>query len=131
MSSSRPYWWDEAPPASLPQQDVLPGDGVAIIGIGYIGLSTAITLARAGRSVQVFDEQRCGVGASTHNDGITRGNLRPGKAQLLRRFGQARADTIQAEKADWEDLYRFIAEEGINCNFALVGRFSGAAICSL
>ena len=35
---------------------------------------------------------------------------------------------IQAEaKAAREDLYRFIAEEKIDCDFALTGRFSGAS----
>ena len=125
---AKPYWWEAAPPTSLEQQDVLPATDVAIVGAGYTGLSAAITLARAGRSVQVFDKQRPGEGASTRNGGITSGNIRPSNAQLARRFGQARADAIGAEsKAAREDLYRFIAEEGIDCDFKLVGRFSGAA----
>ena len=45
-----------------------------------------------------------------------------------RRFGEERAIAILAEaKAAREDLYRFIAEEKIDCDFALTGRFSGAA----
>jgi glycine/D-amino acid oxidase-like deaminating enzyme len=128
MSSAQPYWWNAAPPASLPQQDVLPASDVAIVGAGYTGLAAAITLARAGRSVQVFDKQRPGEGASTRNGGITSGNIRPTHAQLVTRFGQARADAIAAEsKAAREDLYRFIAEERIDCDFKLTGRFSGAA----
>jgi hypothetical protein len=55
MSTAQPYWWDAAPPASQPPLDVLPASDVAIVGAGYTGLSAAITLARAGRSVQVFD----------------------------------------------------------------------------
>lgn len=128
MIQSSPYWWEAAPPARLAQQDVLPTCDVAIVGAGYTGLSAAITLARAGRSVQVFDKQRPGEGASTRNGGITSGNLRPTQTQLARRFGQARANAILAEsKAAREDLYRFIAEEKIDCDFKLVGRFSGAA----
>ena len=126
--SSDPYWWQEAMPPTLPQQDVLPACDVAIVGAGYTGLSAAITLARAGRSVQVFDKQRSGEGASTRNGGITSGNIRPSHAQLARRFGQARADAIYAEaKVARDDLYRFIAEEGIDCDFKQVGRFQGAA----
>ncbi len=128
MSTAQPYWWDAAPPASQPPLDVLPASDVAIVGAGYTGLSAAITLARAGRSVQVFDKQRPGEGASTRNGGITSGNIRPTYAQLVSRFGQARADAITAEsKAAREDLYRFIAEEKIDCDFKLVGRFAGAA----
>lgn len=122
-----PYWWRAAPPATLPQTDVVPTCDVAIVGAGYTGLSAAITLARAGRTVQVFDKQRPGEGASTRNGGITSGNVRPSQATLARKFGHARATAIQAEgKAAREDLYRFIADEQIDCDFALVGRFAGA-----
>src|ERR1700710_896879 len=91
VRSDEPYWWLAAPPATLPQTDVLPACDVAIVGAGYTGLSAAITLARAGRSVQVFDKQRPGEGASTRNGGITSGNIRPTYAQLVSGFGQARA----------------------------------------
>ena len=128
MQSTAPYWWDAAPPQTLPRAEVLPACDVAIVGAGYTGLSAAITLARAGRSVQVFDKQRPGEGASTRNGGITSGNLRPTTAQLERRFGPERAEAIQAEaQTAREDLYRFIAEEKIECDFKLVGRFLGAA----
>ena len=128
MQSTAPYWWDAVPPQTLPRAEVLPACDVAIVGAGYTGLSAAITLARAGRSVQVFDKQRPGEGASTRNGGITSGNLRPTTAQLERRFGPERAEAIQAEaQTAREDLYRFIAEEKIECDFKLVGRFLGAA----
>lgn len=126
-SSTAPYWWQAAPPSTLPPAPVDPSCDVAVVGAGYTGLSAAITLARAGRSVQVFDKQRPGEGASTRNGGITSGNLRPTTAQLAARFGAGAGDAIQAEgKAAREDLYRFIADESIDCDFALTGRFSGA-----
>ena len=125
--SSDAYWWRGAPLPDLPVRDVAASCDVVIVGAGYTGLSAAITLARAGRSVQVFDKQRPGEGASTRNGGITSGNLRPTDAELARRFGPAQAAAILAEgKAAREDLYRFIAEEEIDCDFALVGRFAGA-----
>jgi glycine/D-amino acid oxidase-like deaminating enzyme len=122
------YWWEEAPLAELERKSVPPHADVAIVGAGYTGLGAAIWLARAGRSVQVFDKQHPGEGASTRNGGITSGNLRPGHAELVRRFGEERATAILVEaKAAREDLYRFIAEEKIECDFALSGRFSGAS----
>jgi glycine/D-amino acid oxidase-like deaminating enzyme len=132
MTSAEPYWWLAAPPATLPHTPVLPSIDVAIVGAGYTGLSAAITLARAGRSVQVFDKQRPGEGASTRNGGITSGNLRPSHGELISKFGAARADAIQIEsKAAREDLYRFIAEEEIDCDFKMVGRFTGAVTPAL
>ncbi len=128
MASDDVYWWREAPPRSLPQAPVDPSCDVAVVGAGYTGLSAAITLARAGRSVQVFDRQRPGEGASTRNGGITSGNLRPSTAKLASRFGAPRATAILEEsKAARDDLYRFIADENIDCDFALVGRFAGAS----
>jgi glycine/D-amino acid oxidase-like deaminating enzyme len=128
MPTSDAYWWIEAPLPAASRPPVAATSDVAIVGAGYTGLSAAITLARAGRSVQVFDKQRPGEGASTRNGGITSGNLRPSYAQMCKRFGEARADAIVAEsKAARDDLYRFIAEEKIDCDFALVGRFQGAS----
>ncbi|HWK48033.1 MAG TPA: FAD-dependent oxidoreductase [Stellaceae bacterium] len=126
-TSDTPYWWRAAPLSVVPQTPVEPRSDVVIVGAGYTGLSAAITLARAGRSVQVFDKQKPGEGASSRNGGITSGNLRPSFAQMTARFGEARAAAILAEsKAAREDLYRFIADEKIDCDFKLVGRFNGA-----
>lgn len=126
--TNEPYWWEAAPVRSLAQAAVAPRADVVIVGAGYTGLSAAITLARAGRTVQVFDKQRPGEGASSRNGGITSGNLRPSLAQMSKSFGAARANAILAEsKEAREDLYRFIAEEKIACDFALVGRFAGAS----
>jgi glycine/D-amino acid oxidase-like deaminating enzyme len=127
MKSTDAYWWEAAPLSPTAPVAVAPTSDVVIVGAGYTGLSAAITLARAGRSVQVFDRQKPGEGASSRNGGITSGNIRPGYAELIRRFGQARADAITAEaKIAREDLYRFITEENVDCDFKLVGRFAGA-----
>ena len=128
MRKNDVYWWSDAPLMAPEPKPVPAAADVVIVGAGYTGLAAAIRLARAGRSVQVFDRQRPGEGASTRNGGITSGNLRPGHAELAKRFGEDRAAAILAEaKAAREDLYRFIAEERIDCDFALTGRFSGAS----
>lgn len=122
------YWWSDAPPTRMSQTRVASESDVVIVGAGYTGLSAALTLARAGRSVQVFDKERPGEGASTRNGGITSGSLRPSVARMSKRFGQARATAIMFEaKLAREDLYRFIAEEKVECDFALTGRFQGAS----
>jgi glycine/D-amino acid oxidase-like deaminating enzyme len=123
-----PIWWEDAPPLSIAPKPVAPSCDVAIVGAGYTGLSAAITLARAGRAVQVFDKMRAGEGASSRNGGIASGNLRPSLSQMIRRFGKERAMAMQAEaKAAREDLVQFIAQEKIDCDFKLTGRFTGAS----
>jgi glycine/D-amino acid oxidase-like deaminating enzyme len=110
---------------------VEPRCDVVIVGAGYTGLSAGLTLARAGRHVQIFDRQRAGEGASTRNGGIASGNLAPSYRQMVRKFGQARATALQAEaKAAREDLAQFIDREDIDCEFRLTGRFTGAAMPS-
>jgi glycine/D-amino acid oxidase-like deaminating enzyme len=128
MKKNDVFWWMAAPLRTLEQVLVPPTADVVIVGAGYTGLSAAIRLARAGRSVQVFDREYPGEGASTRNGGITSGNLRPSLTELGQRFGEQQASALVAEsKAAREDLYRFIDEEKIACDFALTGRFGGAS----
>ena len=128
MVKNAPIWWEDAPPVSIAPKPVASSCDVAIVGAGYTGLSAAITLARAGREVQVFDKMRAGEGASSRNGGIASGNLRPSLSQMIRRFGRERAIAMQVEaKVAREDLVQFIAQESIDCDFKLTGRFTGAS----
>lgn len=122
-----PYWWEAAPPAPTPITALDNACDVVVVGAGYAGLSAALTLARAGRSVQVFDAGDPGIGASTRNGGIASGNLRPSIAKLIATYGPKRATAMFAEGcAARADLRRFIEDEGIECQFELSGRFGGA-----
>lgn len=126
-----PFWWEDAPLETVAPEPVAAAVDVAIVGAGYTGLSAAITLARAGRVVAVFDRQRPGEGASTRNGGITSGNLRHSLPVMTKRLGEARARDIVAEsKVAREDLYRFLVEDDIDCDFRLTGRFVGAMTCA-
>jgi glycine/D-amino acid oxidase-like deaminating enzyme len=122
-----PYWWQAATPAELPAVPVDADCDAVVVGAGYAGLSAALTLARAGRSVQVFDAGNPGHGASSRNGGICSGNLRPSISTLIKKFGPERATQMFAEGvAARADLKRFIEEENIDCAYELSGRFTGA-----
>ncbi len=124
---STPYWWDDCEFPSLPVQPLSPTCDVAIVGGGYTGLSAAIELARAGRQVQLFDRQPIGKAASSRNGGMASGSIRPGRKELIRRFGEERANGVLLEgKAAREDLWRFLEEEKLDCDFFLSGLFDGA-----
>lgn len=100
---------------------------VVVVGAGYAGLSAGLTLARAGRSVVCLDKMNPGEGASSRNGGITSGNIRASRDTLIRRYGAAKADAIEAEgKAARDFVYGLIRDEGMDCDFQLVGRFTGA-----
>ncbi|MEJ5022721.1 FAD-binding oxidoreductase [Ochrobactrum vermis] len=122
-----PYWWEAAPPLSAEKSSVEPNCDVAIVGAGYAGLCAALHLARAGRKVQVFEREQLGYGASSRNGGFTSGNIRPDDKTLIRKFGLERAVKIAAEGHEARRfMIDFLADEGIDADFQLVGRFSGA-----
>ncbi len=122
-----PYWWEAAPIGEPLQRDLPKRCDAAVVGAGYAGLSAALTLARAGRDVHVLEKDTPGQGASTRNGGIASGNLRVSFGRMTELFGRERAKAFYGEgKAAREDLARFIRDEGIACDFSLVGRFTGA-----
>ncbi|MCP5371763.1 MAG: FAD-binding oxidoreductase [Hyphomicrobiales bacterium] len=121
-----PYWWDAAPPRRLDPAPVGDACDAVVVGAGYTGLSAALTLARAGRTVQVFDRQRPGEGASSRNGGMASGNIRSSFGALAKAYGLERAKAIYGEGARarvW--LTEFIAAEGIDCDLVPVGRVTG------
>lgn len=122
-----PYWWEFAPVKPLPPQPLAKKLDVAIIGAGFAGLSAGLVLARAGRAVAAFDAMNPGEGASSRNGGVTSGTIRPDFSKLSRWFGEERALAIEDEgKVARDFLYDFIKTEALDCDFQLVGHFSGA-----
>jgi glycine/D-amino acid oxidase-like deaminating enzyme len=122
-----PYWWEAAPLSELGQVALPERVDVAIVGSGYTGLSAALTLARAGRQVAVFEAETPGIGASTRNGGIASGSIRLSHDALVRRLGLEGAVAVHREgKAARRDLVEFLEREKIACDFSLSGRFTGA-----
>jgi len=128
MPETDPYWWDEAGPPSAPAKTDLPAEvDVLVIGAGLTGLSAALTLARAGKSVLALDAGPPGGGASARNGGMIGGGHRMALDEIDARFGPDLATRILSE-SHLESLAfarRLIAEEGIACDFAETGRFRG------
>ena len=65
-----PWWWEAAPRPSTPPPALPAEADVVVIGSGYTGLSAALALARAGRSVLVCEADDPGAGASARNGGM-------------------------------------------------------------
>ena len=52
MTQFSPYWWQDQPQYSN-SDDIPTKADIVIVGAGYTGLSAALTLSQAGRSVVV------------------------------------------------------------------------------
>ena len=125
--TSDPYWWEAAPRPTLPDIEMPERVDVVVVGSGYTGLSAALTLARAGRSVLVLDAEDVGFGASSRSGGLTGDIMKPGFLKLCKQFGESHAIALWREsRAALDFTYTQIESEGIECELQKVGRFTGA-----
>ncbi len=124
---SSPWWWEAAPRPELPEVSLPDAVDIAIIGSGYTGLSAAITLARAGRSVIVLEKGLPGEGASSRNGGMLGDVLKPGYSGLVTAYGERVANDLWHEaRASLDHTKAFIRDEALDCDFRVSGRFTGA-----
>lgn len=123
----QPWWWEAAPRAATANPPLPNKIDVAIVGAGYTGLSAALALARAGRSVVVFDAADPGEGASTRNGGMLGSGHRLSFDALCIRYDRPRALAILKEGlASLDFTVDLIARENLQCAFAQTGRFRAA-----
>ncbi|MBL6931834.1 MAG: FAD-binding oxidoreductase [Rhodospirillales bacterium] len=122
-----PYWWESAPSPESDHSDIPVTADVGIVGAGFAGMMAALTLARAGRSVVVFDALKAGAGGSSRNGGICSGNLKFSLSGLIGKFGLEKGKDIFQEGINARSsLRKLIEDEGIDCGFKMTGRFDGA-----
>jgi glycine/D-amino acid oxidase-like deaminating enzyme len=122
-----PYWWDASPRQPDDQAKMPATADVVIIGSGYTGLHAAVQTARAGLDTVVVDAEAAGFGCSTRNGGQISTSVKPSFSMLTRRYGEERAISILKEgQASLDHVARFVGQEGIVCDFDVVGRFHGA-----
>lgn len=124
---SEPYWWEQAPRPKLPEFTLPKRVDVAVVGSGYTGLNAALTLARAGRDVLVFDAEAAGWGASSRNQGHIGLFTRSSFGDLEKRYGKPRATALVKEGlAAVEFVISLIERENIECYLRKTGRFIAA-----
>lgn len=123
-----PYWWRAAPRPGGRDADPPARCDVAIVGSGYTGLSAAIRLAKAGRSVAVLEAEEPGHGASTRNFGYAGRTLKHMFGDILAHDGLDRAIRVYREThAALESVFETVAAEGIDCRLRRQGRLILAA----
>lgn len=122
-----PHWWAAAPrPESSSQRPPESAD-VAVVGSGYTGLSAALTLARAGRDVVVFESGPVGFGASSRNAGFVGKTFKHSFASLLESAGENYAVAVYRELQNAFDYVTGLIEnERIACHYNQCGRYMAA-----
>jgi len=125
-----PYWWQAAPrrkaePADFPSPARV---DVAIVGSGITGLVAAMELARAGRSVVIFESGEPGIGASSRNAGYVGRTFKYTFGELLEKQGVDYAKALYGElRHAFETVRNVIRDENIDCGFVMQGRYLMAA----
>lgn len=124
---NEPYWWEAAPPPTLPEMALPRETDLAIVGSGYTGLAAALAAARGGRATLVLEAERAGWGCSSRNGGQVSTSIKPDYATLTHRHGPERALAIRQEGLKALDFTGdLIAREKIACDWEVVGRFHAA-----
>ncbi|HYF64018.1 MAG TPA: FAD-binding oxidoreductase, partial [Herpetosiphonaceae bacterium] len=119
MSDHPSIWLATAPAATFPRLDGDRAVDVAIVGAGITGLTAALLLARAGRTVAVIDSGEVGHGVSGYTTAhlTTMNDLRYQDAE--RDFGADNARLLaESSRAAIEQIAAFVADEAIACDFA-------------
>ena len=126
MTKFIPYWWDDQP--QFENKKELPSSAdVVVIGAGYTGLSAALTLSKAGKSVIVLDSEAIGYGASTRNGGMLGSGHKVSTDEAIRQYGQEIASQLHQEaNASLAFTTNLIQENNIECELQLCGRLRTA-----
>ena len=122
MTKFYPYWWEDQPDykesSGLPKKT-----DTVIVGAGFTGLSAAITLAKSGVSVVVFDSEDIGFGASTRNGGMMGSGHKVSTQQAEKKYGSDIAGKIHKEaNASLAFTTNLIKENKIDCDLQICGR---------
>ena len=100
---------------------------VAVIGGGIVGLTAALALKRAGRSVAVIEAARVGTGVTGHTTGKVTSLHQLVYRELRRRHDEFTARVYgQANQAAIDHVAQVVADEGIDCDFRRVANYTYA-----
>lgn len=117
-------FWEASAQTPAFAGETLQGDrvvDVAIVGGGFTGLSAALHLAEAGRSVAVLEARDIGYGASGRNGGQVNPGLKYDEAALVRKFGPQGSAFYRLGQEAPDFLVNLIARLGLRCDLRRPG----------
>src|SRR5688572_19193266 len=119
-----PYWWRAAPHEREAAGSSPETVDVAIVGSGITGLTAALHLVEAGRSVVVFDTKEPGYGASTRNAGYVGRTLKHTFGDIVEAAGLNQAIRVYRELMQaFRSVEEAVTKWNIDCHYRKQGRF--------
>jgi glycine/D-amino acid oxidase-like deaminating enzyme/nitrite reductase/ring-hydroxylating ferredoxin subunit len=119
MSLGGPSFWIETTPETdYPAlSDALSVD-VAVVGAGITGVTAAVLLKRAGKTVALLDSRRIVHGATGYTTAKVTSGHGASYSKIRKAFGEDGAGTYaEANEAALDRIARFVDEDGIDCDF--------------
>lgn len=114
----RSYWIDSTPSPDFPALQTSYAVDVAIIGAGITGLTAAILLKRAGKTVAVLEAQRVVSGVTGHTTAKITSSHGLIYHDLIEQYGDEAARIYaESNQAAIGRIAAFVEEESIACQF--------------
>jgi glycine/D-amino acid oxidase-like deaminating enzyme len=114
--------WIDAPADPRPPLDASTDADVVVVGGGYTGLSTALSLRAEGADVVVLEQDFAGSGASGRNAGHLTPTIGKDLPTLLRLFGRERAAAlVQFADAAVDHTTEVLRKHEIDCDYVESG----------
>lgn len=122
--------WEDGSVPPAPASDPLREDercDVVVVGAGFLGLSTALHAARAGKAVRVIEARGIGEGASGLNGGQVIPGLKYDPEWLIEHFGAKRGEALIGFAAGTADaVFDLIRSERLDVPYCRSGWIQAA-----
>jgi len=112
------FWLETTPETDYPPLTDGVSVDVAVVGAGITGITAAVLLKRAGKSVALLDSKRIVHGASGYTTAKVTSGHGASYAKIRKAFGEDGARTYaEANEAGLARIAQFVEEDGIECDF--------------
>jgi len=112
------FWLGTTPETDYPALTDDVSVDVAVVGAGITGITAAVLLKRAGKTVALLESRRIVHGASGYTTAKVTSGHGSGYSKIRKGFGEDGARTYaEANEAAIERIAQFVEEDGIDCDF--------------